>query len=126
MRKKNKRRDPDIIERYKDKKGTLIYIYWMSCGVKSIDVNVQFRKKGESRHTWGDEFMETLDYIEPGLYDYLNILDLLRNDKPARRWFRKRALEIRLYKYTLADFIGPNDEIDWEKVRRLEAKEGGN
>lgn len=117
----------DIVEKYKDRKGTSIWIRKNYDGTLVIDVTVIEKGKGSrGDRTWGDEFMETLDYITPSLSDYSYILYLLRNDKPARRWFKKKALGMRLYKYTLSDFIDSHGQIDWEKARRLEpAEENG-
>lgn len=119
------------IEAYKDKNGTLILFYYNEDGKKEIDIDPIYRKK--DRHSSGELFWccqalgdryhlclrETCKILSAAMY-YEYCIYALRFNKPARRWFKKRAHEM-VFKdgYRLTDFLLPSGRLDWEKLKSL-------
>ena len=73
------------------------------------------------KHNWGDHMLVD-DCVTAILWDFENIYNyILKGDKIARRWFKKKAGDITLLcGLKLSEFFLDNGKIDYKKAEKYD------
>lgn len=106
------------IIKFRNKKGSKIFIEYVD--VDEVIISVYW-DKGNIRYDRYEDMPITRCSLVATFWDYEEILKrVLKDDKVARRWFRRNVKPIIIDEngLTLGDFILPNDIVDYEKARK--------
>lgn len=109
------------IIKFRNKKGSKIFFEYVD--VDEVIISVYW-DKGNIRYDRYEDMPITRCSLVATFWDYEEILKrVLKDDKVARRWFRRNVKPIIIDEngLTLGDFILPNDIVDivdYEKARK--------
>lgn len=99
-----------IIEKFKNRKGTKIFIEKDDLGKFMVYVYTSRPKRDFAI------FYPDSSSVLESLYDLLDCINILRFDKIGRRWFRSRALRFMLNGKTVINYLDKNGEINFTKI----------
>lgn len=103
--------------KFRDKKGSKIYIEYYSADEVTISV---FWNKSNIHYSDYENMPVTRCCLVATFWDYERILKVvLKDDKVARRWFRRNVKPIVIDDsgMTLGDFILSGDVVDYKKAK---------
>lgn len=105
------------IIKFRNKKGSKIFIEYID--VDEVIISVYW-DKDNVRYDRYEDMPVTRCCLVATFWDYEDILKrVLKDDKVARRWFRRNVKSIVIDEagLTLGDFILPNDVVDYKKAK---------